>query len=91
MVLILMLFLFIMMLFFIVMHCTIGNIVVTKIGILESQAKVEATNIVLVRGIIGMAIIDRLGLETQLQARLFNISSGDSVIHNIDNATNGSI
>ena len=57
-------FLFIVMLFFIVMHCTIGNIVVTKIGILKSQAKVEATNIVLVRGIVGMTIIDRLGLNT---------------------------
>ena len=55
------------MLFLMMNNRAIRNIVFTKLRVFVSSAEIQATDIVLIGKVMGVAIIDRLSFQAQLK------------------------
>ena len=59
-------FFFAFVLFLIMNHRAIWNLNVTKLQVFIGKTDIQAVEIILVREIMGVSIIDRLNLQTEL-------------------------
>ena len=80
---------FIMILF---MHNrTLWNLIVVKLRILVGKTDIQTTEIVLVREVMAITIIDRLSFQTQGKRRFFKVCFGNGIVDDINYSADGAI